>query len=347
MIIRLISFTQKGQALAEELTEKLKGHEAQAMRCGRPLSLSEWTRQAFGGADALVFVGACGIAVRAVAPYLRSKASDPAVIVIDETGRFAISLLSGHLGGANDLTRYLASMTGAQAVITTATDLRTVFAVDEWARHQNCRIPDPSRIKGFSSRLLSGCTAKIKSDYPVSGSVPAGVELTASSDCQANLSIYRPASGPDDFVAVVPNILVLGVGCKKGTTANALEQAFQLILEKYTLYAEAFCLVCSIDLKAREQGLLDFCRERCLPLKFFSPDQLKEAKGDFSSSDFVYQVTGVDNVCERCAVLGSGGTLLFRKEARNGITMAAAVKPFTPDWSWQFDPSALSSMCHI
>ena len=337
MMIRLISFSQKGQLLAEDLEKKLREREdeANAMRCNDPLSLSEWTAQAFAAADALVFIGACGIAVRAVAPYLRSKASDPAVIVMDETGSFAISLLSGHLGGANALTRHLARLVGAQAVITTATDREGVFAVDEWARQQNCRILDPFRIKGFSSRLLRGETAKIRSDYPISGPIPAGVELTTSSDYQAKLSIYKNAAGPEDFVAIVPNILVLGVGCKKGTSAQTLENAFAHLLEKYSLYEEAFCQVCSIDLKVQEQGLLDFCRAHRLPLTCYCAQQLKEVSGEFTASSFVRQTTGVDNVCERSAVLGSGGRLLFRKEVQSGITMAAAIRAFTPDWNWQ------------
>ena len=143
MKIRIISFTDRGERLAGQLAKKLPGD---AMRCARPLSLDEWTRQGFSEADALIFIGAVGIAVRAVAPFLRNKAADPAVVVMDEAAGHVISLLSGHLGGANDLTRRIASICGADPVITTATDVEGVFAVDAWARTQGCVIPDTRNI---------------------------------------------------------------------------------------------------------------------------------------------------------------------------------------------------------
>ena len=111
------------------------------------MKLSEWTAENFQKSDALIFIGAVGIAVRAIAPHCKSKATDPAVIVLDERGRFSIPILSGHLGGANDLAKKLASICGAVPVITTATDIEGVFAVDEWAKAQNCHVLEPGRIK--------------------------------------------------------------------------------------------------------------------------------------------------------------------------------------------------------
>lgn len=150
MNIQLISFTNRGEGLANRLAEGLAG---EAMRCGRPLSLDAWTRQSFLHADGLIFVGAAGIAVRAIAPYVKSKAQDPAVVVVDETGRFAISLLSGHLGGANALAQQVARLCGATPVITTATDQNGVFAVDSWAKIQGCMCKIPRE----SSIFLPGC----------------------------------------------------------------------------------------------------------------------------------------------------------------------------------------------
>ena len=148
------AFTETGLALAETLARALPGP---VTRCGHGgPSLAEWTAAAFAQNEALIFVGAVGIAVRAIAPLCRSKASDPAVVVVDECGRFAVPLLSGHLGGANDLARAIAALCGAVPVITTATDAHGLFAVDEWARHQNCRVLEPERIKTVSGKLLAG-----------------------------------------------------------------------------------------------------------------------------------------------------------------------------------------------
>ena len=149
-----LAFTEKGLALAQKLASALPGTVA---RCGHGgPGLADWAAEQFAHADALIFVGAVGIAVRAIAPHCRNKAVDPAVVVLDECGHFAVPILSGHLGGANDLARALAAVCGAVPVITTATDANGVFAVDAWARHQNCAVLEPGRIKRVSSRLLAG-----------------------------------------------------------------------------------------------------------------------------------------------------------------------------------------------
>lgn len=329
MNIRLISFTDQGQRLANRLAEGLNGT---AMRCGQPRSLDDWTKEGFSAADALIFVGAAGIAVRAIAPYVTSKLHDPAVVVVDETGAFAVSLLSGHLGGANDLTRQVAKLCGAIPVITTATDRNGVFSVDSWARIQGCTVENPRRIKEISSRLLSGETIKIASDWPIAGAVPDGVELTEMRNYDVHMTLTKTE---ESALRIIPQIAVLGVGCKLGTPQAAIEQAFSELCDQENLCPEAFSLVCSIDRKAEEPGLLAFCKAHHLPFATYSAEQLMQAEGEFSASPFVRQITGVDNVCERSAVLGSGGTLFVKKRAGNGVTMAAALNPFHPDWRWQ------------
>ena len=153
-----LAFTEKGMALAHRLARALPGSVS---RCGAGgVRLAEWTSTQFAQADALIFVGAVGIAVRAIAPHCKSKATDPAVVVLDECGRFSVPLLSGHLGGANALARALAEACGAIPVITTATDANGVFAVDEWAKAQGCAVLEPERIKLVSGALLAGHPAR-------------------------------------------------------------------------------------------------------------------------------------------------------------------------------------------
>mgnify|MGYP001032590711 CR=1 FL=1 len=304
-MIFLISFTGQGQTLAEILARRLDG---QAIRCGQKQSLGSWTREYFQPGNALIFVGAVGIAVRAIAPYVDSKLTDPAVVVVDEMGRFAIPILSGHLGGANKLAKKIEAVCGAVPVITTATDLHGLFAVDQWAKKQNCAILNPESIKKVSGALLAGRRVEICSPWPVTGEPPAGVSLR-----------------------LMPRIAVLGVGCKWGTSQEALEEAFAAL----PVHPASFCKVCTIDLKRNEPGLLDFCRAHGLELETFSAAQLGAVTGEFSASEFVEQVTGVDNVCERAAVLGSNGTLCLKKRAMCGVTMAVAAVPFAPDWRWQ------------
>lgn len=140
-------------------------------------SIAHWVQNGFLNSDALVFVGAVGIAVRLIAPYIQNKMQDPAVVVLDEKANFAVSLLSGHVGGANALCRRLAALCGAQAVITTATDINGVFAVDSWAKAHNMAIVNPQEIKTVSCALLNAQTVGLQSDFEIEGALPQGMLL--------------------------------------------------------------------------------------------------------------------------------------------------------------------------
>ena len=325
-----LAFTDRGLALAKRLANVLPGSVSRGGKDG--VSLSDWTTQQFAQADALIFVGAAGIAVRAIAPHCKSKAVDPAVVVLDECGRFAIPILSGHLGGANDLARELAAVCGAVPVITTATDANGVFAVDEWAKHQNCAILEVEKIKCVSGKLLAGKSAAYWSDFPVAGAAPSDV---IAAETQENADFALTLFPVGNTLHLVPKIAVLGVGCRRGTTAEQLESVFAKFCEKTGLAPQSICEAASIDLKQNETGLLEFCEKHHWKIEFYSAEQLQKAPGTFTPSSFVRSVTGVDNVCERSAVLASDGTLCLKKYPSGGVTFALAKKPYSPDWRWQ------------
>lgn len=330
--LRFVSFTDVGEVLASRLAQDMGGT---SWRC-TPGGLAQWVGNAFDAADALVFVGATGIAVRAIAPHVRSKAFDPAVVVVDEQGGFAIPLLSGHLGGANDLARRIAKACGAQPAITTATDVRGVFAVDEWAKGLGCAIVNPARIKSVSAKLLAGATVRVASDWPLPPNAPRGIEFGDASKADVILSMRSDVE--PDALQVVPRILSLGVGCRRGTRGDALLQRVRNLMARAGLRMEALVHVCTIDAKANEPAILELCRELGLPLRTYSAERLAAVPGEFAHSPFVLQTTGVDNVCERSAVLGSGGGTLVRgKEAGEGITLALAAEAFLPTWRWSHD----------
>lgn len=321
------AFTETGLALAETLARSLPGP---VTRCGHGgPSLAEWTAAAFAQNEALIFVGAVGIAVRAVAPFCRSKASDPAVVVVDECGHFAVPLLSGHLGGANDLARAIAALCGAVPVITTATDAHGLFAVDEWARHHNCQVLEPERIKTVSGKLLAGEPVSFWSEFPIAGPAPAGVNAAPAPEAADFALTLSPAG---NALHLTPRIGVLGIGCRRGTTAEQLEAAFSVFCAAHTLAPQCIAAAASIDLKQNEAGLLAFCAAHRWGLSFFSAEALQTAPGSFTPSAFVRNVTGVDNVCERAAVLASGGSIHIPKQAGGGVTFALALSPFAPDW---------------
>ena len=324
--IAYLAFTEKGRALAETLCAVLGG-EVSCTRDG--VALQEWTARAFPNARALVFIGAAGIAVRAIAPYLHGKASDPAVVAVDECGYVAVSLLSGHLGGANALTREIARICGAEAVITTATDRNGVFAFDDWARVQGLSVADPGRIKAVSAKLLAGKRIRVRSAFPIDGAPPAGVELPDDGEADVWVDVRA-----HDALTLVPTALVLGVGCRRGTARETLETRLNAFCAETGILPQAVCAAASIDLKRRDRGLAAFCATHGWPLHFYTASELAALKGEFTASAFVSRMTGVDNVCERAAVKCAQGELIVKKHAGEGVTFALAKRPLRLDWGF-------------
>lgn len=323
-----LSFTDRGEQLAERLEDEFGAY---SFRCNRPMKLSEWTEKAFAEADTIVFIGACGIAVRAIAKHVVSKVTDPAVIVIDECGDYAISLLSGHLGGANDMTKRIASFIGAVPVITTATDRNDVFAVDEWSKRQNAVVLEPHKIKLVSSKILDGKDIRVKSGFNLPEETPEHLVLS-DEEPDIELGVVETESAP---LHIVPVIVHLGIGCRRGTPELAVEAAFAAFKRETGLIEKSIVKCASIDIKSNEPGLREFCEFHGWKLDTFSAEELDQAEGEFDSSEFVKKTTGVDNVCERAAVISSGGKLLLKKYTHEGVTFAAAVQPYHPDWRWK------------
>lgn len=325
--IACLAFTERGRALAERISAAMGG-EVSCTRDG--IRLREWTQLWFTRARALVFVGAAGIAVRAVAPHLRSKAVDPAVICVDEAGSFVIPLLSGHLGGANELACEIAAALDATAAVTTATDVRNVFAVDEWARVQGCAVDDPKKIRAVSSKLLAGEEVTIRSAFPIEGEPPEGVEFVRSGEADVWVDV-RPHGG----LTLSPQVLVLGVGCKRTTPCEVIERRFSEFCRVRGILTGAVCAAATIDRKLDEPGLLEFCEKHRWTLTGYTAEELEAVKGTFTPSEFVTEITGVDNVCERSAVKASGGRLMVKKYAGEGVTLALARRETRLDWRWR------------
>ncbi len=333
--LRICAFSERGMRLAYDLAGSLGG-QATRIEADRHPTLDEWTAANFAAASRLIFIGAVGIAVRAIAPYITSKMSDPAVVAVDEAATFAVALLSGHTGGANELARQVAEACGAEAVITTATDVNGVFAVDDWVRAQGCTLLNPPAVKSIARKMLLGNTVYFRSDWHIRGAVPPGVAEAHEEEPAFIVSIRTPrdAASCRTPLFIIPRIAVLGVGCCRGTSVDVFEALLADVLETSHLSEQAIEKVATIDIKRDEEGLLAFCERHGWPLETFSAEELAAVPGVFSSSDFVEQTTGVDNVCERAAVAASdGGMLEGRKYAANGVTMAYALRRFEPDWS--------------
>lgn len=282
--------------------------------------LGVWTGERFADSDALVFIGATGIAVRAIAPHVRDKFSDPAVVSVDEAGQFAVPLLSGHVGGANDLAREVAAAIGARAVVSTATDVNGLFAVDEWARKQGLALVERQIAKEVSACLLDGGTVGFASDIAVEGALPSGVE-EGPHELGIKVGLDTADCPFAHTLHLVPRVVTVGVGCKRGTDAAALEAFVRGALANAHISPAAVARVASIDVKHDEEAVLALARALGCEPEFYSAEQLAAVEGTFASSDFVKAAVGVDNVCERAAVAG-GARLIGGKEAHEGMTVA-------------------------
>lgn len=352
MKISMLCFSQTGwrtgerlrQGLLERDGEREISLEAKSRYVDNSIEESHgaWTKRQFDKADALIYIGACGIAVRSIAPFVKSKKTDPAVLVIDECGKFVISLLSGHLGGANALALEAAKLLGAIPVITTATDLHRRFAVDVFAARNGCAIGPMTAAKEVSAALLAGEPVGFYSDFPWEGELPEGLQRWEASDNQEDglpragiaVSIRQDCRPFPVTVQVIPRIVTLGIGCRRGKESSEILRIASRCLEEADISSEALEGLASIDLKKEEPGLLALAEEWKLPFTVFSPEELEQLPGAFSASSFVRSVTGVDNVCERSAVLGSGNGMLIRKKTgADGVTTALAQR----DWRIHFE----------
>ncbi len=292
----------------------------------------------FDMAEVILFISAAGIAVRKIAPYLKSKTTDPAVLCMDEMGRFVIPLVSGHLGGANAWAQKIAEQIGATAVITTATDGRGIFAVDLFAKKNGLLIADSSRIKEVSARLLAGEKVGICTNYAIGGNVPEGLVYCKKHDRpKCGITITENAMLPQQFdieCRMIPKNLVLGIGCRKKTSADALEEFIRKVMKKNGLDIRRVCAVASIDIKKEEEGILEAARHLGVPFQVYDAETLRSCEGKFTASAFVEAQVGVDNVCERSSMYaaGAGAELLVRKTAADGMTVSVAAQEVHLDW---------------
>lgn len=339
-MISIVAFTAKGCILAEKIADILKDRDCKAYSKTRSdssdtimigTSLSKWTEDAMKNSEAVIFVGATGIAVRMIAPYIKDKKEDPAVVCLDDNGRFVISLLSGHVGGANRLTSEIASGIGAVPVITTATDVNGKFAIDEFASMNGMRFRGKKTAKDIASYLLDGKTVGFRSEYPVEGKLPEGFSETEECEIGAMVSSKCTPDMPfKSTLVLVPEIHIVGMGCKKDIPYENVRSLFCETLKKMNISICSVRAIASIDLKKEEPALKELCKEFGIPSVFFTSEELNSLDNiGYSESNLVRSVTGVDCVCERSAIKASkNGKLILRKTSKNGVTIAIAEENF-------------------
>lgn len=344
--LEIISFTETGTALNERLCTELSfcncrgyaverfAHQVQPL----PADMKTWIGAHWGQND-LLFIGAVGIAIRMIAPFIKDKYTDPAVLCMDENGRYVIPLLSGHVGGAVEIAKNIADCTGALPVITTATDVQNKFAVDVFARKNHLAITDRELAKNISAAVLEGepigiyVEADCEDWLGDTGALQRFEELRICREYgelrqyEYGIAVVQKLGKKEaNMLYLVPRNIVVGIGCRKGTTRSVLEQGVTEALTEHNMGWQQIGVVVSIDLKAEEPALVEMCREHRLPFLTYPAEKLKEAGPVSSRSEFVKQVTGVDNVCERavkCYLQEKGtGIIIQEKRCMEGMTIA-------------------------
>lgn len=321
----IIAITTGGKDLAARLVARLPDATLLSQK-GVTQNLTHW--QKF---DAFICIMATGIVVRAIAPLLVNKQRDPCVVVVDEKGQHAISLLSGHLGGGNDLARQVAQITDGVPVITTASDTLGLVALDIWAREQHLAA-DKKKMTRASALLVNNGSLSIYTDVKVK-SLPAGLTQTKDPE-QADLIISNKKCY-SDLLVFQPQNLVLGTGCNRNTPMQEFIDSLNELFKNLGLCRSAIRNLSSIDKKSDEKGLLAFAKHNNWQIDFFSKEEINRIT-DVEISPAALKAVGAIGVAEPCALLSADknrhiktSKLISRKRKWQNITMAVAEVPFT------------------
>lgn len=289
------------------------------------LHLYDLTSELYTEYDALVYLCSCGIAVRMIAPHIRGNLYDPAVVAIDERGKYAVSLLAGNLCFANVLTRISAIIIGAESVVTTASDAGGRFQPELYAQTHDMWIADMNMAKKIEAEAAAGKFIGWSTEY-INMSAPEGTISWADKGWSYGVHCgTHPDRSPfkKHTLMLQPRNLCIGVFCKNGTSAKQLESFVQDAFEENHLPIQRVCYIASIDSKKGEKAIVALAKKLGVRFGTYSPEKLNEVGGDFEHSELLMQKFGVDNVCERSAA-ADGRRLILTKQKGSGMALAVA-----------------------
>jgi cobalt-precorrin 5A hydrolase len=308
------------------------------------VKFGDFVKENYAKLDAIVAVMATGITIRAVAPFLESKLTDPAVIGVDAQGKFVISLLSGHYGGANDLTRIIAKGTGATPVITTASDSMGKQSVDELAKMLHLTIENPESLAAVNSAIVNGDSVVLvlTGDVRIPTEVVNGFEVKKAETGEKAVEIvncydagaivtHEPLSIDHfgkPFTILKARSIIVGLGCRKESSCEDIVEAVNSALKAVNLPAGRIDRFASVDIKRDSAAMLAAAKLFGAPLDFLSVEALRSLSHPDLSPDskLVQEKIGVGGVCERAALIiaGKHSKLILKKVKLNGTTVAVA-----------------------
>ena len=315
----VLCFSPQGAALAKKYfsQEELYGKDFQ-----RPIK-KEAFGDIFDAYDRIVFIGAAGIAVRYMAPFVEDKRWDPAVVVIDPVGRYVIPLLSGHLGGANAYALELAKAMGAEAVLTTASDSLGFEAIDVFAQKENDAFDDMVAMKKVAAAMVAGREILWYSEEDSLPDYPhiKRVATIKEADVEDGVVVSAKDVEIKSALHLVPRRIHLGIGSKKGTDPEALMDFIKKTLKAYDIHPMAVAAVHTIDIKKDEPAIVFAAKELGVPLKIYTAEELTKNEYRCEGSDFVKATVGVSGVSCTAAYMG-GETMIAEKICKGGFTLS-------------------------
>jgi len=337
------ALTSQGAVLGRLIARELNGELFVHGRCALEGdlngfgSLRDLVREQFFEYQHHVFIAAAGIVVRTIGPLLGSKEHDPAVVVLDQAGRYCVSLLSGHIGGANQMAGMVASITGGRAVITTATDTAGLPAIDMVAKEQGLVIGNISAVKKISGAMLAGEPVRLFDpenrlrfqNAHFRNNLFVGLDNLPDRQAKSSgivVTWQKRTPGLNELL-LHPCCLIAGVGCNRDTPAHDIIELIHQVFQENSLCLKSLKGLASIDAKRDEKGLLKAVRALKTEIMFFSAPDLNGVEVPNPSTTVKFYM-GVKSVCEAAAILASNrGRIIVSKTKTKNVTVAVAVEP--------------------
>ncbi|SHI21172.1 cobalt-precorrin 5A hydrolase [Clostridium intestinale] len=317
-MIYILSVSSLGDILGEKLSKNFSSVYFSKDKI-KAVGLNEITKEAMEKAKGIIFISSTGIAVRAIATYLKGKTIDPGVVVVDAKGEYAISLLSGHLGGGNELAVKVSEILKAMPIITTATDSLGVKAPDMISKENNLLISDMKKAKDISAFLIEGKKVVFEDEDKIID-IPKGyIECTEGSENLPKVKVTNKISGSEALVLVRKN-LILGIGCRKDVPKEKMLNFIRESLKEYGYREDSVLKISTIDLKSKEEAILNISQVFSVPLEIHSRGEVRKIEHLFKCSDFVRKSIGVGAVAEPCVYL-SGGEIVVERISKEGMTL--------------------------
>ncbi|MBE6485520.1 MAG: cobalamin biosynthesis protein CbiG [Methanosphaera stadtmanae] len=328
MNIAILSVTNQGKEISNILYDNLKDNPLILNVTQFHKNIISTINDIFDKYDCIIGIMASGIMIRSIAPHVNSKLSDPAVLLIDDNANFVISLLSGHFGGANDLTIKIADILNSTPVITTSTDVNNKTGIDSIAKRYYCSLENPKNIKYINRALINNQKVDLYLPSKYSFILDENVEKSYEIYFDDNLDSIKSVIDNHEVI-LRPKQMVMGIGARKDILTSKVENAINQACNILEIPVSRIDFFATADVKENEKGIVENVNRLNKKLKIIPMTQIKSYQNDeCSKSDFVMKQFGVRGVCEPTALIANGDNshLIFKKTAYDGVTIAVSLK---------------------